>query len=1278
MLKRLTGRLGRIGHVLGRVARWHGRLLLWLLGLVALVLAVAATAWQFYFVPRLDEFRPQIVAALSSASGVPLQLNHIEGGWRGGRPRLTMEGVSVLDARHVPALQLARLDADLTWWSLFVGKLHFKQLRLEAPRVSLSRDAEGRLHLGSLALHTAQDGQDNRFVDWLLEQGEVRLSGGELVWDDALTQAGPQRFANVSFVLSNWLGQHRVKLSLTPPAAIASPVTLSGRFSGKHLARLATWRGSLDLQIDRADLAQVWSQIPEARRPFPALSGQAGGRLSFDFAGGRIGSAQLSLKGQDWTARIGDAPITLARFDGRFALEQRDKLRRIDINITRADGRDGLLCNGCSLSYSETAGDQRRIRARGWQLETLPAYLPMLPKAWAEQVASLRLAGQLKDGELSWAGDAGKPGHYSGRMVLAGATVAGVAGWPGVSGADVWLQFDEKRGELQLTSPRFGIEWPSEFAEPLVFDKAAVEADWRREGEEWRIDLPKLAFENRDITLDLKANYRYRNADDDLLDVSGRIGRLTAQRAYAYLPREAGAETLAWLKHSLKAGQGLDGKVVVHGPLAKFPFPDDRGGRFQITALARGVTLDFADGWPPISNIDGVLDFHGNRMDIRADSGAKILGTSLSKVHVAIADLAHQPLLEIDGSAGGKTSDFLDFLRQSPLHAHTAAYVDGLKAEGSGELTLKLGVPLDNPDATRVDGRFQYADNQLDFGAGVPLLTRARGELGFTERSFELRNGAARIFGGDSRVSGKTGADGKLRLQLAGQVQLAEVMRRYPMPLGGNIKGAVAYQGQLDLGDDGYTLNVQSPLMQAEVDLPAPLGKRVGDVRLLRLQLAGDPKGSRIDFGYGNLLAGALRLPDSGASSGQIVLGSASAAAPTKPGFAISGSWPALDVQAWAKVAPSGARDDVALALSGDVQIGQLSGWGRQLNAVRVRFTGDGRNWQSDVSARELAGKLGWDGNGNGKLSAQLQRLALPLGETAQGTAPQDSAHAAASGVRKLPALDIAIGDLRYKSLQLGRMAVLASQQGEDWRLDKVELVNPDLNLVMNGSWRQGSHVNGHIEASTPSTGNLLGRLGYPDTVKRAPAKFSGDLTWDGPLFPPDLSSMRGTMSLDVGAGQFAKIDPGVARFLSVLSLQALSRRVQLDFRDVFSSGFEFDAITGQAKIDKGIAQTDDLVIAGPAAQVLFRGNANFVAGTQNLRVRIVPVIGDTVAIATGIINPVVGVAAFLLQRALKDPLGQLVAYEYDISGTMSDPQIRPTRQSPADRLYNVEQGMRR
>ncbi|MBL8509097.1 MAG: hypothetical protein JNM11_11530, partial [Chitinimonas sp.] len=120
-----------------------------------------------------------------------------------------------------------------------------------------------------------------------------------------------------------------------------------------------------------------------------------------------------------------------------------------------------------------------------------------------------------------------------------------------------------------------------------------------------------------------------------------------------------------------------------------------------------------------------------------------------------------------------------------------------------------------------------------------------------------------------------------------------------------------------------------------------------------------------------------------------------------------------------------------------------------------------------------------------------------------------------------------------------------------------------------------------------------------------------------------------------------------------------LQRRLTLDFRDVFSEGFAFDRIEGDSKVVRGVMSTDNLTIVGPAAQVLFRGETDIGRETQKLRVRIVPTVGDSFAVGAGVAlaNPLVGVGAFLLQRVLKDPLGQMVAYEYDITGTWADPQ---------------------
>jgi uncharacterized protein YhdP len=60
---------------------------------------------------------------------------------------------------------------------------------------------------------------------------------------------------------------------------------------------------------------------------------------------------------------------------------------------------------------------------------------------------------------------------------------------------------------------------------------------------------------------------------------------------------------------------------------------------------------------------------------------------------------------------------------------------------------------------------------------------------------------------------------------------------------------------------------------------------------------------------------------------------------------------------------------------------------------------------------------------------------------------------------------------------------------------------------------------------------------------------------------------------------------------------------------------------------------------------------------TQKLRVRIIPGVGDTAGTALAFVNPAVGVAAVIAQRVLRNPLGQMFAYQYSVTGSWSDPK---------------------
>ena len=199
--------------------------------------------------------------------------------------------------------------------------------------------------------------------------------------------------------------------------------------------------------------------------------------------------------------------------------------------------------------------------------------------------------------------------------------------------------------------------------------------------------------------------------------------------------------------------------------------------------------------------------------------------------------------------------------------------------------------------------------------------------------------------------------------------------------------------------------------------------------------------------------------------------------------------------------------------------------------------------------------------------------------------------------------------------------------------------------------------------------GKYLERFGYPGSMQRGSAKLLGKLAWAGNPQTIDYPSLAGDLSLIAEKGQFLKIEPGIGKLLGILSLQALPRRITLDFRDVFSDGFAFDTITGTAVVAKGVLRTQDFLMRGPSAQVAMSGNIDLAQETQSLKIRVVPSVGDTLSVAGLLMlaNPITGVASFLAQRLLKDPLGQAFAFEYAVSGTWADPKVEKVPRAQQD-----------
>ena len=130
-------------------------------------------------------------------------------------------------------------------------------------------------------------------------------------------------------------------------------------------------------------------------------------------------------------------------------------------------------------------------------------------------------------------------------------------------------------------------------------------------------------------------------------------------------------------------------------------------------------------------------------------------------------------------------------------------------------------------------------------------------------------------------------------------------------------------------------------------------------------------------------------------------------------------------------------------------------------------------------------------------------------------------------------------------------------------------MVNPEASLTGSGIWCAApSRTSVEFDLQAGDSGGFLARVGYPDLVKGAQhAACAASLAWQGDPSTLDLPTLAGELDMQSSDGQFLEIEPGVGKLISLMSLQALPRRITLDFRDVFSKGFQFDRIAAGAQV---------------------------------------------------------------------------------------------------------------
>ena len=384
---------------------------------------------------------------------------------------------------------------------------------------------------------------------------------------------------------------------------------------------------------------------------------------------------------------------------------------------------------------------------------------------------------------------------------------------------------------------------PRLFAAPIPFDSLAGDLNWTRAGDRTAIEIEKIEFANHDAAGRVAGKYRTVPNGPGEIELNAQLSRADVAQVHRYLPLGVEAAVRDWLRTGLAKGTSPDVKLRLSGNLADFPFPGGKGGQFTVTAKARDVVLDYAQGWPPLSELDADVNLTGTKLTIDA-TRARVSGVPLGKIAAEIGNLgAEHPLLVVSGAVAAPTADFLRFVDASPVAGWIEHVTDGAQASGDSRLGLKLTFPLGDAAANKVAGEIQFISNELRF-VGVPLMTQVNGKLAFTEDSVRAQDLALDVLGGPARLA-IANAGGETRVAGSGTSTLAALRREFNPPYGDALTGSLDWALALAVKGDGSTWTVESNLKGSAIDLPAPVGKPAGEAIALKVERRGDPRAAQ-------------------------------------------------------------------------------------------------------------------------------------------------------------------------------------------------------------------------------------------------------------------------------------------------------------------------------------------------------------------------------------------------------------------------------------------------
>lgn len=1250
-------------------------------GILLIAMAMAVGIFRL-FLPQLPEYQAQIEQWATQALGRPLRIGSIDARLSLEGPRIVFHDTVVLAPDGVTAV----IDADSISVVISLVDLVLEQrlavssVRIEGILLELERLEDGRFAFLNREFPAPPDSATSAGT----ESANPEVPDGRYEIRDAtirlITRQGEALvFKNASMDVDKNEDELSLGITITPPPSLGNEIRITASTQNLEDAPAARdWQ--VLVQAGAIDLAGWKTFLPANLLVPKAGLGAVTVWASLGPQGLDNAILDLNMEGLALPGSDSSDVVVFQRLKGKFEWVKKPgdwqfKLRDLEVE------RDGRAWQSGSISLEirpENGGERLfYLNAERLHLDDIQPFLPWVKdEALRKRIAELAPRGELSDLNVQFVGRADGQPSYTIRGKLSAVGVSAAGKLPGVSSLSGTINATADGGGMDLVSPGLAVDLPLVFEKPLQFDQANGRLSWRRSPAGITIAGTDLVLANGDI-------YTFSNLDLDLpaeggapqinLEAQIKDGNVAAKTAYLPIVKLS-PNLREWLDRSLVSGRITEGRLVMRGPLDRFPFAGGEG-RFQVEFTLQDLLLDYQEGWPAIRGVNANVRFEGPGLFVDI-LGGDLAGNTVIQGKANIPRLSSGQL-EVKAQTRGPVNAGLGYLAAIPPGERYRDAIAGLETSGQAVIDLDLYLPL----ASIEDNRLKL-DMQIIDGAVRPLgmdrgLEKVVGRLRLEDGGLSGQGITATYLGKPARVEvSPDPSAGEARATLVllrGWSDAAELVGQFvpliqPWVSGKTDWFAVARFPDIDSGQ-AVTVSARSVLGGMGISLPRPMYKAAEDIRMLELLYTlNDDNRRTLELSLGDDVRAYLEYTNLDdrwdLGFGDIALGGKVPDRAGEPGLGLSGHTEVLQLDEWLALQPPPSIEAQSSELAHvlqrvELEVDNFTAMGQPQGAASLKLQNTGTDWVARIQSENIVGTVTVPHDGAGERATRVDMDKLLL---VGGADDQDKSAGISTDPRNLGPYEIRVTEFGIADMRFGSLEASLSRAPMGLSLDQFKTRHPAFTAEGVGNWLvtdEGQMTGLKLKVDGTDILEMFKALGLGEMISGNSLTSDADVYWKGGPDSDAVQSLSGQVHLQLDDGTVAEIEPGAGRALGLLSVATLPRRLTLDFRDVFDKGLAFDRISGDFNLVDGNAYTSNMVMKGPSVGIAVSGRTGLVDRTYDQVAVVHANIGSTLPLAGALAGgPALGAALLIFSEVFKGPLQGMTRARYKVTGSWDDPLV--------------------